>query len=184
MKKTPSLFKRDYAGTRLVHNEIVEGSAWVLAGEGQATLKVDGTCCKVERGRLFKRYDRKLNRAASRRRRRGSRGPWRPDDFKPALQTWAPCEPSPNLHTGHWPGWLPVGDGPEDRWHREAFENMHLDEGTYELVGPKIQGNPYDLDVHQLWPHGEVLNDVPRDFEGLRTWFAQHHVEGVVWHHP
>ena len=36
MKKTPSLFKRDYEGTRLVHDEVVEGSEWVLAGEGAA----------------------------------------------------------------------------------------------------------------------------------------------------
>ena len=43
MKKTPSLFKRDYEGTRQVLNEVVPGSEWVLEGEGTATLKIDGT---------------------------------------------------------------------------------------------------------------------------------------------
>lgn len=185
MKKTPSLFMRDYEGTRLVLNEVVPGSEWVTDGEGAATLKIDGTSCLVAEGRLFKRYDRKLNKAASRRRRRGDRGPWRHEDFKPAPAGWQPCEPEPNAHTGHWPGWLPIGDDPADQWHREAFEGASLEEGTYELVGPKVQGNPHDLDCHELWRHGNaVLDDVPRDFEGLKAWFAEHRVEGVVWHHP
>lgn len=184
MKKTPSLFKRDYEGNRLVFDEVVEGSEWVLEGRGVATLKVDGTCCKVEAGVLYKRYDRKLTKAASRRRRKGHRGPWPLEDFKPAPEEWEACMPKPNEHTGHWPGWLPVSDGPEDQYHREAFEDKDLEDGTYELVGPKVQGNPHGLDSHELWRHGEVLAEVPRDFAGLKEWLAEHHVEGVVWHHP
>lgn len=184
MKKTPSLFVRDYEGSRLVLDQVVAGSEWVLAGEGRATLKVDGTCCKVESGVLFKRHDRKLTKAASRRRRKGQSGPWRPEDFTPAPEGWEPCEPEPNVHTGHWPGWLRVGEGPEDQWHREAFEGLTLEDGTYELVGPKVQGNPHGLDSHELWRHGEVLDEVPRDFDGLKEWFREHRVEGVVWHHP
>jgi hypothetical protein len=45
MRKIVSLFKRDYEGTRLVHDEAVPGAEWVLAGEGTATRKFDGTCC-------------------------------------------------------------------------------------------------------------------------------------------
>lgn len=41
MKKIVSLFKRDYKGDRLVYNEIVPGTDWVLAGEGIATIKYD-----------------------------------------------------------------------------------------------------------------------------------------------
>jgi hypothetical protein len=37
MKKIPSLFKRDYEGTRLVYDKIVPGTEWVPAGEGVAT---------------------------------------------------------------------------------------------------------------------------------------------------
>jgi len=44
--------------------------------------------------------------------------------------------------TGKEVGWVPAGDGPEDQWHREAFEpQLGLPDGTYELVGPSIQGN-------------------------------------------
>ena len=184
MKKTPSLFERDYEGSRLVLDQVVEGSEWVPDGEGVATLKVDGTCCKVEAGELYKRHDRKLTKAASRRRHKGHRGPWRPEDFTPTPQGWEPCEPEPNVFTGHWPGWLRVSDGPEDQWHREAFEGQSLEDGTYELVGPKVQGNPHGLEGHELWRHGEVLDEVPRDFAGLKVWFHEHRVEGVVWHHP
>lgn len=44
MRKVISLFKRDYEGTRLVFDEVVEGAEWVVAGEGIATRKWDGTC--------------------------------------------------------------------------------------------------------------------------------------------
>ncbi len=186
MRKIPSLFKRDYEGTRQVYDEAVPGSEWVLAGEGIATLKIDGTCCKVEDGRLFKRYDRKLNKVASRARKKGSAGPWAECDFKPAPIGWMAAEPEPNLHTGHWPGWLEVGDGPEDRWHREAIFGNGPEDGTYELMGPKVQGNPYGLERHVLCEHGMAFREEhipPRNFEGLRMWMGEHVVEGVVWHH-
>jgi len=185
MKKTPSLFKRDYDGTRLVLDEVVPGSEWVTRGEGEATLKVDGTSCLVRGGALLKRHDRKLTKSAARRKKRGARGPWQQDDFKSAPGGWTPCEPEPNQHTGHWPGWLPVGDGPEDQWHREAFGRADFEDGTYELVGPKIQGNPHGLERHELWGHGDVvLVDVPTTYDGLRDWLEAHEVEGIVWHHP
>ena len=185
MKKTPSLYMRDYDGDRLVLDEVVEGSEWVLRGEGEATIKYDGTCCKVEGGRLFKRFDRKLTKQAARRRRSGHRGPWRTEDFKAAPADWSPCEPQPNLHTGHWPGWVEVGESKQDQWHREAFALADLEDGTYELVGPKIQSNTHGLHAHQLWRHGaEVVTDHPSRFEAWRDWFATRHIEGLVWHHP
>lgn len=67
-----------------------------------------------------------------------------------------PAQPGPDPITAHWPGWLPVGDVPEDRWHREALATADtLPDGTYELVGPKMQGNAAHLDRHILIPHGE-----------------------------
>lgn len=192
MKKIISLFKRDYKGTRLVYDEIVPGAEWVVAGEGVATLKIDGTCCLVRDGKLFKRYDRRLTKAAHKRKRRNigfvpsvSLG-----HFKPAPDGWEQAQ-RPDLHTGHWPGWLPVGDGPEDQWHREAFAiySNGLIDGTYELVGPKIQGNPYSVGIHTLIRHGGESTypfevDPPRDFNGLREWFKNTECEGIVWHHP
>lgn len=171
MKKISSLFKRDYEGNRQVYDEVVPGCEWVIDGEGVATVKYDGTACMIYNGILFKRYDRK--------RKRGK--------FKPAPDGWIACEETPNEHTGHWPGWVPVGDGPEDKYHREAMHNRAppTANGTYELVGPKVQGNPYDLAEHCLWRHGEILHDVPpRTFDGLCAYLDHYEIEGIVWHHP
>lgn len=39
MRKIQSLFQRNYDGDRLVRNEVVPGSEWVVSGEGRATLR-------------------------------------------------------------------------------------------------------------------------------------------------
>jgi hypothetical protein len=164
MKKVISLFKRNYDGDRMVYDEIVPGSEWVVAGEGIATVKIDGTSCLVRDGKLYRRYDAK-------------RGKKPPANFEPAQE--------PDAVTGHWPGWVPVGDEPESKWHREAaFEMNTLENGTYELIGPKVQGNPYSLLIHMLVKHGywKPVSNPPLDFAGLKEWFEHHAVEGIVWH--
>jgi len=188
MQKIISLFKRDYEGNRQVYNEVVEGAEWVIAGEGVATVKYDGTCCKVEGGRLYKRYDRKLSKPAKKRQKKDESFVPTVNDFKSAPAGWEAAEPEPNTHTGHWPGWCPISDDdPQDQWHREAFAQFDGAEGTYELVGPKVQGNPYNLESHKLVRHGEEVhadNDPPRDFDGLKSWLENFEIEGIVWHHP
>ena len=190
MQKIPSLFKRDYDGNRLVIPEVVEGCEWVLTGEGVATVKWDGTCCMVRDGRLYKRYDRKPTKAA---RRKG--GPYlMTADFKPAPDEWEPCEPMPNKHTGHWPGWLPVGEGPEDQWHREAWDANYgfVDDGTYELIGPKVQGNLYGLQDHNLVLHGNMpivwsgswyIGSTAVMYDAIKHELELLQHEGIVWHH-
>lgn len=175
MKKIPSLFKRDYEGTRLIYDEIVPGSEWVVKGEGVATRKYDGTCCLIKEGALFKRYELKPGKTA-------------PEDFEPASDV--------DEATGKQQGWVPVGEGKEDFWHREAYDNFMLMvlndlepksfDGTYELVGPKIQKNPEGFERHILIPHqnAEVLPGCPRTFNELKAWLADKNIEGVVWHHP
>ena len=167
MQKITSLFQRNYATDRLVSDEVVPGAEWVGAGEGTATRKWDGTSCLVRGGQLFKRYDAKAGRTP-------------PEGFEPAQE--------PDPVTGHHPGWVPVGDGLGDAYHREALASAGgaLPEGTHELIGPKVQGNPEGVTEHQLIRHGEaLLDDAPRDFAGLRRYLeAQPGLEGVVWHHP
>lgn len=176
MQKIISLFQRNYDGDRLVRDEVVPGAEWVLSGEGVATRKWDGTCCMVRGGQLYKRFDAK-------------KGKIPPPNFEPAQE--------PDETTGHWPGWIPVGDGPEDRWHREALAyemeeaGDQLPDGTYELCGPRVQGNPEGFRSHVLVKHGECsLGDIPRTFDGIRQYFADMAVsdgwmpEGIVWHHP
>lgn len=162
MKKIPTLFQRNYDTDRLVRNEVVPGCGWVIEGEGVATRKWDGTCCMVRGGNLYKRYELKP-------------GTIPPDQFEPAQD--------PDEKTGKVPGWVPVGDGPEDQWHREAFRE-EIPDGIYELLGPKVQGNPEDLDIHVLVLLGALLLDVPRDFDGLKGIFELNDIEGIVWWHP
>lgn len=163
MKKIPSLFVRDYEseGHPLTRN-VTPGCEWVIAGEGVATRKWDGTCCMIRNRSFYKRYDVKKGRSV-------------PSNFIPAQE--------PDPITGHWPGWLPVGFGPEDRYFREAYD-ASLPDGTYELVGPKIGGNPEGYPVHTLIPHGKHEVDAPRDFDGLKDWLSTAGIEGVVWWHP
>jgi hypothetical protein len=162
MRKTMSLFQRNYEDDRLVRDEVVPGAEWVLAGEGVATRKYDGTCCMVRDGRLYKRYDAKAGKTP-------------PAGFMPA-------QPAPDPISGHWPGWLAVGDGPEDARHREA--QMPQEDGSYELCGPGVQGNPEGYGQHVLVRHGaEVLADCPRSFDALRDYLATRDIEGVVWWH-
>lgn len=162
MKKIPSVFQRNYDGDRLIRNEVVPGCEWVLLGEGIATVKWDGTACMVKDGVLYKRYDAKKG--------------------KTPPEGWIPCEEAPDQMSGHWPGWIAVGEGREDQWHREAFISS-LD-GTYELVGPKVQGNPYNFNKHRLVRHrGFICDPMERTFEGVRNWCVDHYHEGIVFHH-
>lgn len=167
MKKIPTLFQRNYDTDRLVRDEITPGCEWVANGEGIATRKWDGTCCLVRDGRLYKRHEVK-------------KGKMPPANFEPAQD--------PDPITGDIVGWVPVGMGPDDRWHREAFDPNGsygvLPNGTYELCGPKINGNPEVFHRHVLIKHGDIqLPDSPRSFVELRAYLTINDIEGIVWHH-
>ena len=166
MKKIPTVFERDWTGDKSrVTSHVHPGCEWVLAGEGIATRKIDGTACLVRAGKLFKRRE------------------LRPGDAQPSgFELSAHDE-----ETGKTIGWVPVGDGPEDKWHRLAFAaNPALSDGTFELVGPKIQGNPENFTEHVLVSHEAtgLHPDAPRTFDGLREWLQGMNIEGIVFHHP
>lgn len=163
MKKIKSLFARNYETDRLVRNEVVPGSEWVIAGDGVATRKFDGTCCMVLLGVLYKRYDAKNGKTP-------------PAGFMPAQE--------PDEITGHWPGWLPVDENnPADKYFIEAFGGGDFADGTYELCGERINGNPEKITGHKLIRHGsEVFADCPRDYDGLKKYLSDLDVEGVVFH--
>lgn len=165
MKKITTLFQRNHDGYHLVRNEVVPGAEWVLIGEGKATRKWDGTCCVAREGKLYKRYTLKRGRTAS-------------SDFEPATEV--------DSETGKQEGWVPVTGS--DKWHIEALRRRRVTpDGTYELLGPKIQGNPERIAIHVLYPHGVIpVDNFPRSFDDIREWFRNPPVdiEGVVWHHP
>lgn len=163
MKKIPTVLERDWNGDRSkVTPQVHAGCEWVLAGEGVATRKIDGTCCLVQDGKLFRRRELR-------------KGEPEPTDFVMADQ---------DDETGKTVGWVPVADEPETRYHREAFSDG-LPDGTYELVGPKVQGNPEHYEAHRLVKHSEceVIAECPRDFDGLKSFLHGKDIEGIVFHH-
>jgi hypothetical protein len=167
MKKIPTLFERDWNGDRSrVIAEPNPACLWVFAGEGLATRKLDGSSCLVRGGALFKRRELSGKQAES-------------EGFELVTH---------DETTGKRVGWMPVGDSAEDAWHREALAHAEkpLADGTYELLGPKVQGNLERLTGHELWPHSEATRfaDVPLEFEALREWLTGRDIEGLVWHHP
>lgn len=166
MKKMPTLFERIYEGHKIVDCRPVvhEGCEWVLAGEGIATQKLDGTCCMVQDGKLYARYDCKAGRIPP--------------------EGAIPCQPEPDPVTGHWPFWVSTDDKPEYKHHRTAFARQFpLEDGTYELCGPHFQRNPEHYEVDTLVRHGSIiLDDVPRTFEGIKEYCLTHDIEGIVFH--
>lgn len=187
MKKIPTIFVRDWEGIlgppgRMVIDAPHDDCGWVFAGEGIPTRKFDGTCCLVRTSMIYRRYEVKVNKKTGK--LRGI-----PEGFEP-IET--------DEKTGEIVGWVPVGEGPEDKWHRLAFDNDEtmLDgfpDGTYELIGKQFNGNPegWGDDQPYLVAHGypltdedEPLGDVPTTYEGLRSWLIGRDIEGVVWHNP
>jgi len=70
-------------------------------------------------------------------------------------------------------------DDKSNKWHFIAFDGMkNKKTGTYELIGEKIQGNPENVNGHILVKHG---NDY--SYEGLKKYFQNSDIEGIVFHH-
>jgi len=128
-----------------------------------ATRKIDGTCCLIRDGKVYKRRELRQMDVA-------------PPDFE---------EVDTDELTMKRIGWVPVGDGPDDRWYRDAMAaGIDGYEGTYELVGPKVQGNPEGFGEHRFVRHGSMFEpDVPRTFDGLRDYLDGRDIEGIVFHH-
>ncbi len=165
MKKIPTMFERDWKGDRSrVLDRPHQDCAWVFRGEGKATIKLDGMCAMIRDGKLYKRREIKPGQTP-------------PPDFQSLGE---------DAETGKTVGWVPVGDGPEDAYFREARGGSS--DGTYELVGPKVQGGAEArlFSRHELVPHGMLtpVSVPPRDFAGLREWLQHQDIEGIVFHHP
>lgn len=163
MRKIPTVFQRDPHDRRYVTSEVNPDCAWVLAGEGRATRKFDGTCTMLDDdGRWWARREVKP-------------GKHPPRDFR--------CEQIDDT-TGKAVGWEPIAAS--SFW--KAFQSVSetpTEPGTYELCGPKINGNPEGFARHVLVPHGQhPLPLAPRTFDALAYYLAQAPYEGIVWWHP
>lgn len=168
MKKIPTLFKRDPNDRRhVIPGEVTPGCEWVLAGEGVATRKWDGTCCMLD----------------------GAGAWWARREVKPGKTPppgWR--EIDRDLATGRRVGWEPIGQSGFAKYHAEAvadppWEPEPRRAWTYELVGPRVNGNPEGLTWHTLIRHGSTVMLGPLARQPL---FAldvsrQEGWEGIVW---
>jgi len=166
MKKIPTLFERDPEDRAHVTRDVNPAAAWVLDGHGTPTRKYDGTAVMLDEHDNW----------------------WARREVKPGKT------PPPNFQaidhddtTGKTVGWEPIEQSPFVKFHTEALASTstaQFSPGTFELVGPKIQGNPEQFAHHELVRHGVFVLDAPRDYDGLKTWLLAHDYEGIVWHHP
>lgn len=171
MKKIPTLFARDEENRRLVTESVTPGCEWVLAGEGVATRKFDGTCVMLdENGAWWARREVKPGKIP-------------PPNFVAAEY---------DTTTGKTVGWEPIAQSAFAKYHAEAIENCGPPEGytgKFELIGPKVNGNPERCDTHLLVEHAYAVHvDVPElTFDGIRkavlALAETDGCEGVVWHH-
>lgn len=188
MKKMPIIFDMtfDNEGERevlhsirqeirdLVNTNLAEGKRIV------PTFKRDGTAvfCNAD-GKWFTRRAVKTGKQA-------------PEGFV-ALET------DPN--TGTTFGWEPKDASPMKKFLNKAIEKFIHDNGTepprnttFELIGPKINGNPENVTADELRIHGqEKATDFPtiqdildsaEPFEMLKPIFAgfrAKHIEGIVF---
>lgn len=185
MKKIKTVYKID-RGNNLATEEVNKGAEWVVKGKGIATLKVDGSACLVKDGELYKRYDRKLKSHFVKQLRSQENFVVTEDMFNEIPADAIPCQEKPDPVTYHHPHWVKIDSNKaEDKFHVEALNNFKekLSDGTYELIGSKINNNPYGLESHVLVKHGaEILNVPDRSFEGIKSFLENLNGEGIVFY--
>lgn len=169
MKKIPTIFKRDPNNMSLVLNEENPACLWVFEDKGVARQKLDGTCCMFKDGVFYKRYTVRKNKKS-------------PNGF---------IEADHDKNTGKKFGWIKIDSAlKENIYHMEAIDKYCKligipVNGTYELIGEKIQGNPEKITGHSLLSHNDakIFLNVPRDYEELKEWFKGRDIEGLIFSH-
>ncbi|MEU0634120.1 DUF5565 family protein [Streptomyces sp. NPDC005989] len=173
MQKIPTVFVRDFDNNPAhVLPKVTPGCEWVLTGEGQATRKYDGTCVMLdEAGKWWARREVK------------PRKPEPPNYIALSVDT----------ETGKTIGWEPISQSSFAKFHAEALQaagSSKWTAGTFELIGPKVNGNPEGGDVHRLVEHAAAQHVSVSEltFEGIRSTVlalaAVDGCEGIVWHNP
>lgn len=164
MKKLSTLFKKDPKNLGRVINEVNPDNEWAFT-HGIPTRKFDGTSCAIINGELYKRFDLKKGRAL-------------PTDA-------IPCQEADSI-TGHHPHWIKCDvKDKSNKYHFEAFNKLlNPIDGTYELCGNKVQGNPENIDGHQLIMHGIIKLSLEDDsFEYIKQYLTDNDIEGIVFYH-
>jgi len=191
MQKIQTVLRRDPDDMSRVLPEVTPGCEWVLAGEGVSTRKYDGTCTMLSAdGRWWARREVKPGK-----------------ELPPGYEA-VDTDPV----TRKIVGWEPIDQSPFVKAFRDALDEraqvvetvpglagraVVWQAGTYELCGPKVNGNPERFERHQLVRHADAeVIDMAEDLEAgglpwtvdevmhVVRWAGERGWEGVVWHHP
>jgi hypothetical protein len=175
MEKIPTILERDLVHPGRVTNQPNPKATWVFAGHGTATRKYDGTCVMLDSAMAW--WARREVR-----------------DGRPTPEGYVPVSHDPA--TGKTVGWEPLGG--EHPYHGQLLDAIRHDTrtfsqwkpGTFELIGPKVQGNPESERNHRLVAHADadVIELPARDVLTIATCVVElaekFGYEGIVFHHP
>lgn len=161
MKKIPTLFQRS-EDRRHITTAVLPGYEPILAGVAIPTRKWDGTCVKFDGDHWFCRREVKPGSA-------------------PPIG-WV--EVDHDETTGKHVGWEMAASSGFYKFLAEAIDGAGWAPGTYELCGPKINGNPEGLPRHTLLRHGSsrLLGiEGPQTYQSLFQYLNSRPMEGIVW---
>lgn len=178
--------------THLATPVIDPTAMWVQQNVSRLTkIDIDGRFVRILNGGFYFLYDWKPRTSAIRAKRHEGED-WHTIEFEssdcdPLPDSAFPCQLLEPVN-GFNPYWYPA-------YHLHGYEYLTQAilsvsnlrdsfDGTYELVGPKIQGNPYDLVAHYLIPY-YVKQDIPLpeiNFDAIKAWFTLNYEEGITWH--
>lgn len=169
MQKIPTIFERDWEGSRGVTNKlVVDPEKFSIA---TATEKLDGTNVRVTvRNHVAVRLEKRRN----------------PDKIQKVKGIKDPWYVDADMFDN------------QDKWMYDALKNTDLSEipdGEWsgEAIGTNIQGNPLGLDKNIIvffsLGQAPVLENVPTTFDELKEWlpkaksaYGTGFMEGIVWH--
>ena len=171
MNKIKTIFDRDWEGNRACINKYIEDFSPNLLVDSKATEKLDGMNVRITvRNHTVVRVEKRRN----------------PDKIQ--------------KHKGiEDPWYVDASESAEDKWIMDAVRNtsfLEVPDGEWsgECLGKNIQGNPLNLDKNLVvffsLGQAPVFENVPTDFEGLKTWLPIQKskfgndcgIEGIVWH--
>ena len=165
MKKMKTLFVRDFTKECKATREVEKGYEWVFTDNCVATVKIDGTCCAIIDGILYKRYDAKFGKIP-------------PKDF---IQV--------DKYDNHNIGWIKVDFySPDNKYIVNAYNTYMLDkdstpDGTYEAIGEHILNNPYNINGNILRRHGDEILDVKfKGYDNIKEYLFNNYIEGIVFY--
>lgn len=181
MRKIPTVFARTEDRRYVVTDQVTPGCEWVFdphqAHLVTATRKLDGVCVFFRNGNWWTRRQVKSGQATP------------PSfvrvDFDPVTETATGWEPAiQSAYAKH------IKDAIDSDFVITADSRDPERTDTFELVGPKVNGNPDHFEHHTLFSHHSPMLHLrpdqwrPGGETSLLMVLARlHGWEGIVWHH-